>query len=239
MIHTVYLIHQLSGVCVIYKKYGTISFNEDLIAGFLTALKDFSQEVTGGQGTIKVLDMVVYNIHLVFQSGLLIAAASDKKDDKLLVTNAIEGILQKFFVGYANVVDNWNGDIRAFKDFEPIMDDVLKGGLVAEVPREYPVLALFEKDYKNELKVLKKGIDVKTDKKDVVKQQNIKWKEKKMPQVVISQGYLTKEEYDIAHLCDGFHDYEEIAQMSNKSEEDIKKVVKKLEKLDMVKIVKV
>ena len=238
MIHTLYLIHQLSGVCVIYKKYGTISFNEDLIAGFLTALKDFSQEVTGGQGTIKVLDMVVYNIHLVFQSGILIAAASDKRDDRNIVANSLDTIMKEFITEFSYAIESWNGDIRIFKPFEAKIDSILKTGKVAEIPREYPILALYEKDYKNELKTLNKGIDVKADSKEIVKKQSVSWRNKRMPQVVISQGYLTKEEYDIAHMCDGFHDYEEIAQSAGKTEDDIKKMVKKLIDLDMVKIIK-
>lgn len=228
----------MSGVCIIYKKYGTISFNEDLVAGFLTALKDFSQEVTGGQGTIKVLDMVVYNIHLVFQSGILIAAASDKRDDKNIVANSLDTIMKEFLSDYAGAAEAWNGDIRMFKPFEAKLDSILKMGKVAEIPREYPVLGLYEKDYKNELKTLNKGIDVKADSKEIAKKQTVSWRNKRMPQVVISQGYLTKEEYDIAHMCDGFHDYEEIAQMAGKTEEDIKKIINKLIGLDMVKIIK-
>ena len=90
LIHSVYVIHQVTGVCVIYRKYGTIEFNEDLIAGFLTALGDFSKEVTRGKGYLKILDMVVYNIHLVFRDKILVAAASDKKDSKEIAQNKLD-----------------------------------------------------------------------------------------------------------------------------------------------------
>ena len=177
MIHTVYLIHQLS-VCIIYKNYGKISFNEDLIAGFLTAFKDFSQEVTGGQGTIKVLDMVVYNIHLVFQSGILIAAASDKRDDRNIVANSLDALMKEFLNDFGSMVETWNGDVRVFKPFEAKIDSILKTGKVAEIPREYPILELYEKDYKKEMKNLSKGLDLKADPKEIVKKQTLDWKNK-------------------------------------------------------------
>jgi hypothetical protein len=67
----IYLIHSLTGNCLIFRKYGDLEFNEDLIAGFLTALKDFSSEVTGGKGTMKQLDMGDYSVLLIFNEGVV------------------------------------------------------------------------------------------------------------------------------------------------------------------------
>ena len=122
MIHSVYIIHQTSGVCVIYRKYGTIEFNEDLIAGFLTALGDFSKEVTRGKGNLKILDMVVYNIHLVFRDRILVAAASDKKDSKEIAQNKLEIILNQFLDRYLHIFEDWRGDVRLFEDFKEYVD---------------------------------------------------------------------------------------------------------------------
>ncbi len=55
ILHNVYLIHQLTGICLIHRKYGTIEFNQDLVSGFLTALKDFSVEFSKGSGELKVI----------------------------------------------------------------------------------------------------------------------------------------------------------------------------------------
>lgn len=51
-----YLIHQYTGICLIHRKYGSIEFNQDLVSGFLTALKDFSIEFSKGSGELKVID---------------------------------------------------------------------------------------------------------------------------------------------------------------------------------------
>ena len=74
MLQNIYFIHS-TGLCILNRRWGEIEFNEDLIAGFLTALKDFSAEVTGGRGAMKILDMKVYYILLVFGKDMLVAAA--------------------------------------------------------------------------------------------------------------------------------------------------------------------
>lgn len=240
MIHAVYVIHQLSGVCVLYNKYGTIEFNEDLIAGFLTALKDFSHEVTGGKGNIKVLDMVVYNIHLVFQGGVLIAAASDKKDSREIAQNKLEGILQEFLERYnkKNELDDWSGDVRKFKDFSKFLDEVLEMGLAAEIPRIMPLLKIFEKSYKKENKLLKKGMEITAkDQKSLDILSKRDWLSKKMPKQIVSQGMLTKDEYGLAHICDGFKDIHEIAEIAGVSTENAQVTVEKLKRLDLLKFI--
>ncbi len=128
-----YLIHANSGNCIIFRKYGNFEFNEDLIAGFLTALKDFSSEVTGGKGRMKNLDMGDYNILLLNESGLLIAAALNKRrDDESIAHRAIRELLDAFMKDYKDAIANWNGNLKLFKDFEPKIDKILKNGKIAE-----------------------------------------------------------------------------------------------------------
>jgi len=237
MIHAIYIIHQMSGVCVLYAKYGTIEFNEDLIAGFLTALKDFSHEVTGGKGNIKILDMVIFNIHLVFRGGVLVAAASDKKDSKEIAQNKIDLILSEFLKQYSKVFEAWSGDVRQFKDFNGFLDTTLQKGKVAEVPRIMPLLKIFEKDYKNETKLLDKA--TKLDGKVLDSSNKTRdWKQKKLPKQIISQGIVTQQEYDFAHHCDGFKDISEISEESGVTVESAQVIIDKLTRLDMLKLVK-
>jgi hypothetical protein len=238
LLHAIYIIHQLSGVCVVYAKYGTIEFNEDLIAGFLMALKDFSHEVTGGKGHIKILDMIIFNIHLVFRGGVLVAAASDKKDSKEIAQNKIELILSEFLKRYGATFESWNGDVRQFKDFNDYLDITLLKGKVAEVPRVLPLLKLFEKDYKNETKVLDKN--TKLDEKVLDSSSKVRdWKQKKLPRQILSQGLITQQEYDFAHHCDGFKDISEISEESGVTVESAQLIIEKLSKLDLIKLVKV
>jgi hypothetical protein len=127
-----YLIHANSGNCLIFRKYGALEFNEDLISGFLTALKDFSSEVTGGKGKMKNLGMGDYNILLLNESGLLIAAALTKRDDDSIAYRALRELLAAFNAEYKDTMEKWNGNLKIFKDFEPKIDKILKNGKVAE-----------------------------------------------------------------------------------------------------------
>ncbi|MHA1403602.1 MAG: hypothetical protein ACTSSI_07555 [Candidatus Helarchaeota archaeon] len=120
------------------RKYGSIDFNEDLISGFLTALKDFAAEVTKGEGVIKVLDMHAYNVVLVFREGLMISAAADKSDDKNIAMKAMGEALEEFLKKFD--LTNWSGNIKMFDDFIPIIDEILQNGKVAEVEVPRPKL---------------------------------------------------------------------------------------------------
>lgn len=138
MIHNVYLIKANSGLCLFSRKYGGIDFNEDLIAGFLTALKDFATEVTGGEGIIKVLDMNAYNVCLAFREGLMISAAADKSDDRNLAMKAMAEVLNQFHQKYN--LENWDGNIKMFEPFTSIVDDILDKGKIAEIEIWIPKL---------------------------------------------------------------------------------------------------
>jgi hypothetical protein len=127
-----YLIQSHSGNCMIFRKYGSLEFNEDLIAGFLTALKDFSSEVTNKKGQMKNLDMGDYTILLINDLGVLIAAALTKRDDESIAHRALKEVLAAFYAEFKDTIPVWNGNLRIFKEFEGKIDKMLKNGKVAE-----------------------------------------------------------------------------------------------------------
>ncbi|MFX1520061.1 MAG: hypothetical protein ACFFCD_09070 [Promethearchaeota archaeon] len=140
MIHSLYVIIASSGLCVLSRRYGEITFDEDLIAGFLTALKDFTTEVTAGRGVIRIIDMKEYNVILVFREGVMLAAAADKLDDKNIAMNALEILVSTFIEKYHEELAKWMGNISIFEDFTEIMDVQLQEGKIAEIPITLPKL---------------------------------------------------------------------------------------------------
>jgi len=138
LIQNVYIIRSASGLCLLSKKYGEIQFNEDLISGFLTALRDFSKEVTGGEGIIRVLDMKSYNVILVFRENLMIAAGIDKHDNKNIAMSALRKVLDKFVESYN--FEGWDGNISIFREFVPKIDSILENGKISDIPVPYPKL---------------------------------------------------------------------------------------------------
>ncbi len=138
LIQNVYVIRSASGLCLLSRRYGEIQFNEDLISGFLTALRDFSKEVTGGEGIIRVLDMKSYNVILVFRENLMIAAGVDKHDNKNVAMTALGKVLNQFMEKYN--LEGWDGNISQFKGFESDIDEILESGKISDIPVPYPKL---------------------------------------------------------------------------------------------------
>ncbi|MBD3188243.1 hypothetical protein GF325_15515 [Candidatus Bathyarchaeota archaeon] len=128
----VYIIHQGTGNCIVFRKYGDLEFNEDLIAGFLTALKDFSSEVTGGKGKMKNLDMGDYNILLLYHEGILVAGALGRRDDESIAHKALTSVLTEFFNNFKDIVPTWNGNLKVFKGFDKKVDKLTENGKIAE-----------------------------------------------------------------------------------------------------------
>ncbi len=232
MIHSIYVIQQTTGVCILYRRYGTIEFNEDLLSGFLIALKSFSQEVTGGQGAIKVLDMQIYYIILVFHEGILVAAAADKLDDKILAQNAIQSVLDAFLGQFHNKIESWHGDLSEFTSFYQIIDGIMKNGLIAVVPHKIPILSLFWKDFKKLEASKQKG-------KKVSMEDFQKYASKRLPRQVVLQGYLSDKEYEIVHNCNGYNEAEDIAKTGRISLENLQTILDKLDTLGLLKMLDV
>ncbi|MHA1273873.1 MAG: helix-turn-helix transcriptional regulator [Promethearchaeota archaeon] len=240
MLHNVYLIHQNTGICLIYRKYGSIEFNQDLVSGFLTALKDFSIEFSKGSGELKVIDMQIFYLMLVFKEGVLITAAADKNDDAKVCHKALTDVIDKFVEQYGDKLDSWSGDVRIFRGFEKVIDEILENGKVAEFPLKIPILKIFKKDFiKSQSKLAKKGLVISEDDLRKVTDKKPEWTKKRLPKQVITQGFLTEREYEIAHLADGFHTVEEIAEEAGIPEAEVQKIIDNLDKLGLLKFIEI
>lgn len=142
MIHSVYFI-DTGGRLIFTRKYGTIELNPDLMAGFLTAIKEFSGEISSSidkkKDSVKDIEMETFNVVYDFRSadGMMCVLLHDKKDDPRIVRGVAKIVLDGFLRKYKADIDSWDGNISKFTEFEPAVDEVMKGGKVAEV---YPVL---------------------------------------------------------------------------------------------------
>lgn len=237
MLHNVYLISNFTGICLVHRKYGTIEFNQDLVSGFLTALKDFSVEFSKGSGELKIIDMQIFYLLLVFKEGILCTAAADKNDDAKITHKVLSEIIDDFLGKYGNLMD-WSGDVRMFKGFEDIMDVMLKNGHVAEIPLKIPILKIFEKDFvKSRKQIAKKGLVLSEEDLRGSQNQKPKWTSKRLPPQVITQGFLNKDQYKIAHLADGFHTISDIAEEAGVPRSEIDVMIDDLDDLGLLKFI--
>ena len=237
ILHNVYLISNFTGICLVHRKYGTIEFNQDLVSGFLTALKDFSVEFSKGSGELKIIDMQIFYLLLVFKEGILCTAAADKNDDAKITHKVLSEIIDDFLGKYGNLMD-WSGDVRMFRGFEDIMDVMLKNGHVAEVPLKIPILKIFEKDFvKSRKQIAKKGLVLSEEDLRDAQNQKPKWTSKRLPSQVITQGFLNNDQYKIAHLADGFHTISDIAEEAGVPKSEIDVMIDDLDDLGLLKFI--
>ena len=241
MLHNIYLIHQLTGICLIHRKYGSIEFNQDLVSGFLTALKDFSVEFSKGSGELKVIDMQIFYLMLVFKEGVLITAAADKNDDAKITHKALSDVIDKFIEKYGDQIETWSGDVRVFRDFSKIIDEILQCGKIAEVQLKIPILKIYKKDFlKSQEKLSKKGLILSEDDLRAVKDEKPEWTVKKrLPKQVLTSGFLDQKQYDIAHLADGFHTIDEIAEEAGIPESEVQTIIDKLDNLGLLQFIEI
>lgn len=240
MLHNVYLIHQHTGICLIHRKYGSIEFNQDLVSGFLTALKDFSVEFSKGSGELKVIDMQVFYLLLVFKEGVLITAAADKNDDAKITHKALTDIIDKFVGEFGDQLKKWSGDVRIFRDFDQIIDEILQNGKLAEIQLKLPILKIFKKDFiKSQKQIAKKGLVLSEEDLREVKDVKPEWTAKRLPKQIITQGFLNKKQFKIAHLADGFHTIDEIAEESGRPEGEIQRIIGSLDDLGLLSFIEI
>jgi hypothetical protein len=210
------------------------------VSGFLTALKDFSVEFSKGSGELKVIDMQIFYLMLVFKEGILLTAAADKNDDAKITHKVLSDIIDKFNAKYGHEVEGWSGDVRIFRDFEAVIDEVLKNGKIAEIAIKLPILKIYKKDFiKSQAQLQKKGLVLSEDDLRKVTDQKPEWTKKRLPKQVLAQGFLEKKEYEIAHIADGFHTISEIAEDAGVPEAEIEIIIDKLDKLGLLKFIEI
>ncbi|MFX1435925.1 MAG: hypothetical protein ACFFAA_01775 [Promethearchaeota archaeon] len=168
----------------------------------------------------------------------MITAAADKNDDAKITHKALTDIIDKFVAEFGDKLESWSGDVRIFRDFDQIIDEVLQNGRIAEIQLKLPILKIFKKDFqKSQKQIAKKGLVLSEEDLREVRDQKPEWTSKRLPKQVITQGFLDKKQYKIAHLADGFHTIPEIAEESGRPEAEIQRIIKSLDDLGLLSFI--
>jgi hypothetical protein len=184
--------------------------------------------------------MQIFYLLLVFKEGVLMTAAADKNDDAKITHKALSDLIDQFINEYGEKIKTWGGDVRIFKGFENVIDEVLLNGKVAERDLKIPILKIFQKDFLKSRKLLtKKGLILSEEDLRTVQDQKPNWTSKRLPTQVITQGFLDSEMYKIAHLADGFHTIADIAEESGKPESEIQIMIDDLDDLGLLKFIQI
>ena len=210
------------------------------MSGFLTALKDFSVEFSKGSGELKVIDMQIFYLMLVFKEGVLITAAADKNDDSKITHKALSDVIDKFIEQFGDQIGDWSGDIRVFKGFDALIDKTLQMGKIAEIQLRIPILKIFKKDFeKSQSKIAKKGMVLSVGDLQEVSDKKPEWTAKRLPKQVITQGFLDDKQYEIAHIADGFHTVSDIAEEAGIPEAKVQVIIDSLDSLGLLKFIEI
>ncbi|MFX1274494.1 MAG: hypothetical protein ACFFBP_01125 [Promethearchaeota archaeon] len=57
ILHVVYIVHQISGVCLVSERFSEteVDFDSDLISGYVVAFKNIGKEMSMGSGDLKII----------------------------------------------------------------------------------------------------------------------------------------------------------------------------------------
>ncbi|MFX1450713.1 MAG: hypothetical protein ACFFCM_07725 [Promethearchaeota archaeon] len=128
MIEDIWIVDKYSGLCIIHKKYGkSQNIDSNLFSGLLTAIVNFSAEITGGD-YIKAVTMgskkFFYSISDYFILAVSMDLSFDEVDAKIFLGNILTAFVK---LGYADKAINQSDyDPSVFKPFEISIDKIVK-----------------------------------------------------------------------------------------------------------------
>ncbi len=127
MIHSVYVMRK-TGENLYTKRYEESNIDDNLISGFLSALQNFVAEVSSGDviRTIKTGNVkFIYNI----LQDIIVVVVADKEEDEKKIEEKVEKISEVFYNKFKTELENWTGDVSAFKKFDEDLEDIISGNV--------------------------------------------------------------------------------------------------------------
>jgi len=121
LIH-ILVIHRESGVAIFSGSYTLEKIDSSLVSGFLHAITAFGSELTGMEGTLRLLEYRGFRISV--QEGESIRAALILKDDpshRLL--EILKHFVRFFDTKYKPALQNFRGSVDVFSDANMLVDD--------------------------------------------------------------------------------------------------------------------
>lgn len=110
---------------VLFHRHFDEKLDDQLFGALLTALNSFAEELTKvGLSNLKVGDEIFY---IKKRNEILFVANSNRNVKLKKIEEEIENIVKSFFSTYSKtMLENWDGDIDVFHNFEEKIADNLK-----------------------------------------------------------------------------------------------------------------
>ncbi len=124
MIENLWILIQQGGVLVFSKNYIKLKINDDdLIAGFLSALDSFVKEATNDE--IKSIIMEGRKFSYIVGDGLVIVISTNQSDNDVLIQDLLKDIKIKFFEKFKENISNFSGNTSYFTNFDTELGEIL------------------------------------------------------------------------------------------------------------------
>ena len=112
-----------SGI-VLFSRVFNPKVNEQLFGALMSALNTFANELSSGGLSSFELSSIRFTI-MKYNKTMFVCNSAKKSNEKH-VMDEIKKISQKFFEHYGDELENWDGDVSLFEDFEEKIEDSLE-----------------------------------------------------------------------------------------------------------------
>ncbi|MGQ4876692.1 MAG: hypothetical protein ACP6IY_21705, partial [Promethearchaeia archaeon] len=128
------IIHKISGLAIIQRELGQITFDGDLIGGFLQAISTFKYELKGERATLDKKESILLDYQdykILIQDGQFIRVAlilGAVPSDNL--KKQLAEFIIKFEEKYREPLEKFTGDLIPFRDYMELLNKIFKLTLI-------------------------------------------------------------------------------------------------------------
>ena len=121
------------GKSLLFRNYGQIIVDRDLLAGFLSAFSGFMKEIS--QSDIKSTATEDFKYFYTIIDTIIIVVCTDLEDDDGAVNQKILSVRTKFTKKYGKIIESgsWAGNRSIFNEFEKELDNLILGAIKISV----------------------------------------------------------------------------------------------------------
>jgi len=117
------------GKNILFREYGPVKIDHDLLAGFLSAFSGFFKEISQSEIKSTQTEKNKYFFKLIDHPKLIIAICTDLEDENENIVHKLEEIIKEFGQQYGDKVPDFveNGNRTIFQDFMETIDRIVLG----------------------------------------------------------------------------------------------------------------
>lgn len=142
-IFALYVVYQ-DGRTLLQKDFNVEGMEADLVTGFLSAVSMFLSDLVGRiseeekrlrslereEGQLRIIDREDVKILLEFGKNIYVAVFAT--DDLLAIRHRMRSLLNLFEVRHGEILENWSGDLKPFRDMVPEIDGLFRPFAISE-----------------------------------------------------------------------------------------------------------